>query len=309
MMQLRASEDGRMAALMEMQRIRSQLGYDQELHLDSKMEVEQMQDELTTARDGKRKSEMVVLELTEKLDLLNVELRTVKRTVTSFKRRIAQHNEDKKRNAQNMYAGMNMLTHDQQQQGGGGASGASGGGGGGGGGDGSGNPMMVQNMMHSPRSMVSMVGTMPQLPLGVLRVGNGPGFGGQQYSGMQNMPGPSLWQLQQQQQQQQQQQLTNMSGSPNHVPETEVEQSQGRRRRGNNNTTTGATGATGGGGYSNIHSREGGPSRPSPKNKNSPQQRVIRPRQKNQKGRGGGRGGRRGNNGGSGRGGMGYGRR
>jgi hypothetical protein len=39
MMQLRASEDGRMAALMEMQRIRTQLGYDQDLHLDSKMEV------------------------------------------------------------------------------------------------------------------------------------------------------------------------------------------------------------------------------------------------------------------------------
>merc|ERR1712072_779702 len=100
--------------------------------------------------------------------------------------------------------------------------------------------------MNSPRSMVSMVGTMPQLPLGVLRVGNGPGFGGQQYSGMQNMP--SLWQLQQQQQEQQ----TNMSGSPTmgSVPETEVEQSQGRRRRGNNNNT----GATGGG-YSIIHSR------------------------------------------------------
>jgi hypothetical protein len=52
--------------------------------------------------------------MTEKLDLLNIELRTCKRQVSSYKRRMAQYEEDKKRNAQNMYAGMNMLTRDQQ---------------------------------------------------------------------------------------------------------------------------------------------------------------------------------------------------
>ena len=191
MLQLRASEDGRMAALMEMQRLRTQLGYDQDLHLDSKMEVDQMTDELNQVRESKRKSEMQVMDMKEKVDLLSNELRTVKRTVTSLKRRLAQYSEDQKRQREQMYAGMNMLTQDQQQIGGGGGSG-----------DGSGNPMSVQNMMHSPRSMVSMVGTMPQLPLGVLRVGNGPGFGMQQgMQGMQGivngMQGPSLWQQRQ----------------------------------------------------------------------------------------------------------------
>ena len=102
MLQLRASEDGRMAALMEMQRLRTQLGYDQDLHLDSKMEVDQMTDELNQVRESKRKSEMQVMDMKEKVDLLNNELRTVKRTVTSLKRRLAQYSEDQKRQREQM---------------------------------------------------------------------------------------------------------------------------------------------------------------------------------------------------------------
>ena len=117
MMQLRASEDGRMAALMELQRLRTQLGFSQEQDMDAKMEVEQMTDELNHAREAKRRSEMQVIKVQEELEVANTELRTVKRQVASMKRRLAQVKEQNKLDSQQVnqaaFAGMNMLT-DQQ---------------------------------------------------------------------------------------------------------------------------------------------------------------------------------------------------
>ena len=244
------------------------------------------------------------MELTTRLEEANTEMRNVKRQVTSLKRRLSQFTEEKKRSSQNLYAGMNMLTADQVAAGAAAAAaGASD--------DGSGNAMMVQNMMNSPRNMVSMVGTMPQLPMGVLRVGNGGGFGiqngvnggigmmqgrmgqmqGLMQGGMQGMggmggmggmqAGPSLWQ-------QQNGGGGGGGGGPTIrtvVPETEADLSQGRRVSGRAKNDDG--GGASGSGYSSIHSRDGGgkqqlsgskPLRPSPKksgvSNQSPQQRV-----------------------------------
>ena len=301
--------------------MRTQNGYDQEMSVDAKIEVEQIQDDLNNARDAKRRSELQLMELTTRLEEANTEMRNVKRQVTSLKRRLSQFTEEKKRSSQNLYAGMNMLTADQVAAGAAAAAAA------GASDDGSGNAMMVQNMMNSPRNMVSMVGTMPQLPMGVLRVGNGGGFGiqngvnggigmmqgrmgqmqgGMQGGGMQGMggmggmggmqAGPSLWQ-------QQNGGGGGGGGGPTIrtvVPETEADLSQGRRVSGRaKNDGGGASGS----GYSSIHSRDGGgkqqlsgskPLRPSPKksgvSNQSPQQRVVRPTRKNNSkgGRGGG---------------------
>ena len=325
MLQLRASEDGRMACLMELQRMRTQNGYDQEMSVDAKIEVEQIQDDLNNARDAKRRSELQLMELTTRLEEANTETRNIKRQVISLKRRLSQFTEEKKRSSQNLYAGMNMLTADQVAAGAAAAAAA------GASDDGSGNAMMVQNMMNSPRNMVSMVGTMPQLPMGVLRVGNGGGFGiqngvnggigmmqgrmGQMQGGLQGMQGmggmggmggmqagPSLWQ-------QQNGGVGGGGGGPTIrtvVPETEADLSQGRRVSGRAKNDGGGASGTRGSGYSCIHSRDGGgkqhlsgskPLRPSPKksavSNQSPQQRVVRPTRKNNgtRGRGGGRGG------------------
>ena len=135
-----------------------------------------------------------------------------------------------------------------------------------------------------PRSMVSMVGTMPQLgPLPGVQMRIGPSSMQQQFQPAYAPQGQNLWMPQagvgQQQQQQQTQRLQQSMGGP------EI-----------NEVSDGA--GAGAGSYAQIHTPQGGGKRrgkppnggrrmkgsPNGGNKGSPQQRVIRPRQQRQRG-------------------------
>ncbi len=154
--QLRLSEDGRMGALMEVQRLRTQLGMTHEQSNDATLELQQIQEDLNLAREQKSRTEMQMLKLQGELETKSSELRAAQRQITSLTRRLQQAQSEVNQNWSKVFSSQNMLTAQQQQQ--------------------------------SGRAMVSMVGTMPQLPANqnVVRVG------GAAWQKQRDMAGPEI---------------------------------------------------------------------------------------------------------------------
>jgi hypothetical protein len=113
-MQLRASEDGRMAALLELQRLKAQLDYHRDSDAEQKLKISQLEDRLNALREAKRRTEMHTLKVEEALEEQAINIRSRKREVESLKRQVGTIRETTQRESNNLFANLNMLTQQQQ---------------------------------------------------------------------------------------------------------------------------------------------------------------------------------------------------
>ena len=114
-LQLRASEDARMAALLELQRVRAQLDYFRDSDADLKLRISQLEDQLNAIREAKRRTELHTLKVEEALEEQAIDLRSHKRHVDALKKKVSNIRESSQQEANHIFANLNMLTAQQAQ--------------------------------------------------------------------------------------------------------------------------------------------------------------------------------------------------
>ena len=116
MVQLRSSEEGRMNAVIQLQRLR----IDQQQNVDDRKAMEQLAEELKLLRESKRQTDINLLEISQTLEHTTTERSKLQRQLFSVTRRLKNTNIEKKKIEHSLFAAMNMIAirqqHQQQQQ-------------------------------------------------------------------------------------------------------------------------------------------------------------------------------------------------
>ena len=113
-LQLRASEDARMTAVLELQRTKAQLEFHKDQDADQKLRLQQLEDQVNSLREAKRRTEMHTLRVEEALEEQAIDIRSKRRQVDSLKRQVGALREEHTRESHSLLANLNLVTKQQQ---------------------------------------------------------------------------------------------------------------------------------------------------------------------------------------------------
>jgi len=113
-LQLRASEDARMTAVLELQRTKAQLEFHKDQDADQKLKLQQLEDQVNSLREAKRRTEMHTLRVEEALEEQAIDIRSKRRQVDSLKRQVGALREEHTRESHSLLANLNLVTKQQQ---------------------------------------------------------------------------------------------------------------------------------------------------------------------------------------------------